>query len=112
MAACAGSVAGEVDVTWSTAPSPAVSGSATLADFVLRDAGGPVRGATLSIEGHMTHPGMSPVLAVAEEQPDGVYRARLEFPMAGEWVVLVRGSLPDGRRVNRRIDIGHVRPAG
>lgn len=58
-------------------------------------------GASLDLEGHMTHPGMTPV--VARLEPDGRetgrYRAVLSLTMAGEWVLLVSGRLADGRIV-------------
>jgi len=60
----------------------------------------------------MSHPGMAPILAVAEERGDGVYLVRFQFTMAGDWVVLVKGSLPDGRMVSHRVDIADVRPSG
>lgn len=103
----------DVSVTWTTEPSPPVVGAPIVADVTLRDADRqPVRGATIEIEGHMTHPGMAPVLAAAEERGDGVYRVRFQFTMAGDWIVLVKGFLPDGRPVNHRIDVASVRPSG
>jgi YtkA-like len=84
-----------------------------IAEVTLLDATGkPVHGAALEIEGHMSHPGMAPVLATAEERRDGVYAVRFQFPMAGDWIMLVKGSLPDGRTLNHRIDIANVRPSG
>jgi hypothetical protein len=32
--------------------------------------------------------------------------------MAGDWIVLVAGTLPDGRTVSDRFDIAGVRPSG
>ena len=113
-AACARAPsAGDVSVTWAAEPTPPVVNAPMIAEVTLLDATGkPVHGATLEIEGHMSHPGMAPVLATAEERRDGVYAVRLQFPMAGDWIVLVKGSLPDGRTLNHRIDIANVRPSG
>jgi len=105
--------ASDVSVTWTAEPTPPVAGVPVVADLTLHDAAGlPVRGAKLHIEGHMSHPGMGPVLAVAEEGHDGVYQVRFLFTMAGDWVVLVKGLLPDGRRLNHRVDVTGVRPPG
>lgn len=100
------SVANDVRVEWKITPSPPLAGAATLAELTLRDgARRPVRGARLRVEGHMSHPGMAPVMATAAERDDGVYEVRLQFTMRGEWILLVTGELPDGRRINQRIDV-------
>jgi hypothetical protein len=68
--------------------------------FVIHDAAGrAVRGARVTLEGHMAHPGMEPVLAPAVEVSEGVYEARPEFTMAGDWSLTVSGTLPDGSRI-------------
>jgi hypothetical protein len=67
-------------------------------------------GARLRVEGHMAHPGMAPVLAEARDLGRGRYQADLTFTMAGDWFLIVSGALPDGRRVEHRIDIAGVRP--
>ncbi|HUR35433.1 MAG TPA: FixH family protein [Vicinamibacterales bacterium] len=72
----------------------------------------PVRGATVRLEGHMSHAGMAPVLADATESAPGVYDLRFAFTMQGDWVLLVSAALPDGARVERRIDVARVRPPG
>jgi hypothetical protein len=69
----------------------------------------PVSGARVTLEGNMTHAGMSPVFAEAKETGPGRYRATLEFTMAGDWVVLVHAALPDGRRIERQFDVKGVR---
>lgn len=107
------SVAGDVTVEWKMTPRPPVVGAATLAELTLRDsARRPVRGAKLQVEGHMPHAGMAPVIATAAERDDGVYQIRLRFTMRGNWILLVTGELPDGRRINHRIDINATGPAG
>lgn len=101
----------DVTISWSTTAPPA-AGAVTSADVTLRDASArPVHGARLELQAFMPHPGMAPVVATATEGNAGVYRAQLRFTMAGPWTVLVRGSLPDGRTLNQRIDIPDVRPA-
>ncbi len=104
-------LAHEVAFASSLAPAPPAVGPATLA-VRLSDAGGqPVRGARLRVQADMTHPGMRPVLAAAEERGDGLYEARFAFTMAGDWAVTVSGELADGRRVDHRLDVPGVRAA-
>jgi hypothetical protein len=105
-------VADDVTVEWKLTPTPPRVDEATRAEITLRDRRrNPVRGATLKVEGHMTHPGMAPVMAPAAERSDGVYQVQLRFTMRGSWILLVTGVLPDGRRVNHRIDVT-ARPPG
>lgn len=93
-------------------PTPPIAGGETRVEVTLRDdTRRPVRGANLQVEAHMSHPGMAPVIAPVTERGDGVYEVRLQFTMAGDWIVLVTGGLPDGRILNHRIDIA-ARPAG
>jgi hypothetical protein len=97
-----------VDVEWRLTPPRPVVGRATLG-LTLRDSRRqPVTGATIRIEGHMAHPGMAPLLVAASERGPGRYEAEIPFSMAGDWTLLVKGDLPDGRRVRHRIDIGRV----
>jgi hypothetical protein len=101
----------DVSVEWKMTPTQPIAGTPVLGELTLRDHGRrPVRGARLQVEGHMSHPGMAPVIAAVAEREEGVYEVRLQFTMSGDWIVLVTGSLPDGRRLNRRIDVVHARP--
>jgi hypothetical protein len=78
-------------------------GQDTAVTVTVRDASGqPVDAATLQIQALMAHPGMAPVIEPARGRGHGVYAARLQFTMAGDWDVLVIGQLPDGRRVRQR----------
>jgi hypothetical protein len=106
----ASGAAAAVDITWTL--SSRTVGPATLT-LTLRDAAGAgVPGATVRVEGHMTHPGMMPIVTTAAERASGVYQADVTFTMAGDWVLLITAALPDGRRVERRVDVANVRPAG
>jgi hypothetical protein len=69
----------------------------------------PVSGARIRLEGNMTHAGMPPVFAGATELEPGRYRATLELTMGGDWVVLIHAALPDGRQIERRVDVKGVR---
>jgi hypothetical protein len=91
-------------------PLPARIGASTFTLRLTDTAGKPVTGAHIGIEADMTHAGMSPVFAAATERGAGRYEAHLEFPMAGDWVILLHVTLPGGKRVERQIDVKGVRP--
>ncbi len=77
----------------------------------LTDSGGkPVAGAKIAIEADMSHAGMSPVFAAASEAEPGRYQSHLDFPMAGDWVVLLHITLPGGKKLERQFDVKGVRP--
>jgi hypothetical protein len=76
----------------------------TEAIITLLQDGVPVSGATLEIEGNMTHAGMEPVFATATEVAPGDYRAPLEWTMGGDWFLTVHGILPDGTEFEQQID--------
>lgn len=101
-----------LDVAWTLRPDAPVVGPATLTVTLRRKSGEPVSGATVRLEGHMAHAGMAPVLADATESAPGVYEVRFAFTMPGGWVLLVSAALPDGARVERRIDVARVQPSG
>lgn len=70
---------------------------------------GPVTGATVKIEGNMSHPGMQPVFADATEVGGGQYRAPFAFGMAGDWVLTVTAVSPSGSRGSREVEVRGVR---
>jgi hypothetical protein len=71
--------------------------------LLLRDGSGqPVRGARITVEGNMSHPGMAPIVTSAEEQDAGRYATRMAMTMAGDWVLFATITLPDGRVVQRQ----------
>jgi hypothetical protein len=103
MASCRGAAppAEDVRVEWRVTPEPAITGPATLRLTLLDPSGLPIRAARLRLEGHMTHPGMAPVVADVRERSAGEYEAVMHFSMQGDWVLLIDGELADGRRVRR-----------
>jgi len=105
-------VSPRVDVSWTLSPSAPVVGPAVLTITLHEPAGDAVKGATVRLEGQMSHPGMAPVLADGHERGPGVYEVPFAFTMPGDWVLLVSAALPGGRRAERRIDVANVRPAG
>ena len=61
----------------------------------------PASGAKLRLEAHMSHPGMTPVVADAVDRGRGAYEAQLQFTMVGDWVIVASGTLADGRRITK-----------
>lgn len=91
-------------------PAPARVGPAAVTFTLIDAAGKPVTGAQIIVEADMLHPGMRPLFAEASEQGAGRYRAHLEFPMAGDWVLLLHVTLPGGNKFERQIEVRGVRP--
>ena len=96
-------------VEFEISPQPARVGPVTLT-FKLADSGTPVAGAHVSLEADMSHPGMSPVFGQAIEIDPGRYQGKLEFGMAGDWVVVLHIELPGGRKLEQQIEVKGVRP--
>jgi hypothetical protein len=71
--------------------------------------GKPLTGANIAVEANMSHAGMSPMFAEAKETEPGRYQAGLEFPMAGDWVILLHITLSGGQRLQRQFDVRGVR---
>ncbi|MCB0181714.1 MAG: FixH family protein, partial [Anaerolineae bacterium] len=72
------------------------------------EAGQPLAGAKVELEGNMSHAGMTPVFSQAKEIEPGQYEAPLEFTMGGDWFILVKVTLPDGRQLERQVDVPGV----
>jgi len=96
-------------ITHEINPSPPIVGSSTVALRIADVAGKPVAGAKVSVEGNMSHPGMQPVFSNAKETEPGRYVAPLELTMAGDWILSVSVTLPDGRTVGEEIDVRGVK---
>lgn len=98
----------DVQLEWELTPKPPSVGEATI-NITLRDSTDQLlTGADVNIEGNMSHPGMQPVLAEAEEIEPGVYSAPIEFTMGGDWFFLIESKLPDDRTVERQINVPGV----
>ena len=100
----------DVVVTWHISPDPPEMGEATVTVTLADTTGRPIEGADVSLEGVMTHPGMAPSMAEARETAPGRYDAPLQLTMAGDWILLLEASLPDGRHLSRQKDLPAVRP--
>ena len=99
----------DVSVQLMVTPSPPQVGPAMVVVTLAAPDGSPISDATVRLEGNMSHAGMKPVFAEAQEVTPGRYEASLEFTMGGDWFIIVRASLPDGRTLERQIDVPGVR---
>ena len=99
-----------VKMTYTVAPQPPRVGLAIITVNLSDEAGNPLKGTRITLEGDMTHAGMTPVFAEAAETGPGRYRGRLEFTMAGDWVVLMHMTLAGGQTLERQVDMKGVRP--
>lgn len=99
----------DVGVNVTVNPHPPAVGQATVAVTLSEASGQPITGAKVELEGNMTHAGMAPTLARPQEISPGRYEAPLDFSMAGDWFILVRATLPDGRRLERQVDVPGVK---
>ena len=93
----------------SVSPDPAAVGDAVIT-LQIHDADGkPVEGATIKVEGTMTHAGMQPVIVETEALGEGKYATKdFRFTMGGDWVIIVRATLADGNAAEQRVDLKGV----
>lgn len=99
----------DVELEWEISPKPPAVGLATI-NFTLRDSTGLlINGAEVELEGNMSHPGMQPIFATAEEIEPGRYVADVNLTMGGDWYFLIESILPDDRVIKRQININGVR---
>ena len=56
----------------------------------------------------MSHAGMTPVFGTAQEVEAGHYQGTLHFTMAGDWVILVKATLPNHHTVERQVAVNNV----
>jgi hypothetical protein len=92
-------------------PSPPRLGSNTFTIMLTGMDGTRLRGAYISLEGDMSHPGMSPVFGEAKETAPGRYQGTLDFDMRGDWTVLFHIKLTSGQTFERQVKIQNVRAA-
>lgn len=101
----------EIQLELSVSPDPPKVGIPSTLNISMADSTGkPVAGAELSLEATMTHPGMAPVSATAEEVSPGDYSAEIEFTMAGDWFVIVNARLESGASIERNLPLPAVQP--
>ncbi len=99
----------EIEVDLSVAPDPPAVGPANVTLTLSNANNQPISGAKIELEGNMSHAGMTPVFSQATEVEPGKYQAPLEFTMGGDWYILVKATLPDGRQMERQINLPGVK---
>jgi hypothetical protein len=99
----------DIGVNLTLNPNPPQVGQVMVSLTLSETDGQPISGAKVELEGNMTHAGMAPVISQAQEVGPGQYEAPLDFNMAGDWFILVRAVLPDGRKLERQVDVPGVK---
>ncbi|HSG70456.1 MAG TPA: FixH family protein [Planctomycetaceae bacterium] len=103
------STAPEIKVTLELSPDPPETGQADVVVRLTDTANQPVGGAKLKLEGNMNHAGMKPSFSTLKEAEHGTYEGKLDFTMGGDWFVIVSAELPDGSKVDQKVDIPGVK---
>ena len=99
----------DIEVALALEPSPPVVGDSNVTLEMTDAQGEPVSGAEVKIEGNMNHAGMKPSFADLGETEPGKYTGTLDFTMGGDWFILVTASTPDGKQIERKIDVPGVK---
>jgi YtkA-like len=102
--------ANDVSFVLTSDPKPPRAGRNTFTVILTSQAGQPIPGAQVSLEGDMTHPGMSPAFADAQEIAAGKYQARLDLNMLGDWTIIAYIQLPSGRTIDRETKFPNLQP--
>ena len=103
-------VSSRLTVEHTISPDPPQVGPIAVGLKLIDGEGKPASGAHITLEADMSHPGMAPVFEDATETAPGQYQARLNFGMAGDWIVLLHVRLPGGQTLERQFNVSGVRP--
>ena len=105
-----------VAAAWKIEPSPPIANAPAVVRVMLYVPGGMdahrtavVSSAKLRLEAHMPHPGMAPVTADMIERAAGNYESSVRLSMDGAWTLVVTGTLADGRRITKQMEVTAVR---
>jgi YtkA-like len=101
-------VSDSLQIRYEIAPLPPRVGRAAITVHLADQQSVAVRGAQVSMEGNMSHPGMPPTFGQTREVEAGEYRGTLDFTMPGDWAVLMHIALPGGGKVERQINVRGV----
>jgi YtkA-like len=105
------SAANDVSFILVSDPKPPRAGRNTfIVTLTTSQAGQPLPGAQVSLEGDMSHPGMSPAFADAREIAAGKYQAILDLNMPGDWTVVAHIQLRSGRTFDRETKFSNLQP--
>jgi hypothetical protein len=102
----------ELNFNEEISPQPPRVGPVTVSLRLTDLSGKAVTGAQLTMEADMSHPGMVPVFADANEIEPGHYQAIMKLPMAGDWRVTVHVIMSGNHKEDYDFDIKGVQPRG
>jgi hypothetical protein len=100
--------AGAIVMKHEVSPNPPRVGPATLTIDLADISGAPISKAHVRLEADMAHAGMAPQVFSVRELDAGRYLAQGEFDMAGDWVILLNITLPNGAVEERQFDLKGV----
>jgi len=100
----------DVNFTYESEPSHPRVGTNVFTVTLTSKAGERMAGAHVSLEGDMSHAGMSPVFDDARETEPGRYQGTLDLNMRGDWTVLFHITLANGAAFDRQVDIRNIQP--
>lgn len=95
----------DIQLTVEVIPGQPAVGESALVVKLVDASGNPIDGASVSVRGDMTHAGMVPVIAETAESSGGEYLLDFEWTMAGDWILTVTATLPDGRTAVREFPL-------
>jgi hypothetical protein len=85
-------------------PQPVV-GPATLTVSLSGGTAQTLQQATVDVVGHMTQPGMVPVVATVTRRGPDVFDAALDLGVPGDWQLVATVRFPDSRRLETRVAV-------
>jgi len=96
---------GQPSIRLSSNPFPLLLGPTTLLVAVSASDGTVVENAQVVVSSQMMHEGMLPINGRANTSVNGVYYVPITWPMAGQWLIDVTASLPDGGMIQERFEV-------
>ena len=82
-------------------PSPAQTGPSELKITIYDEQSNPVEDLVLQVRGDMSHAGMTPITVEGIQAELGTFTVPFEWTMAGDWMITITTTLPDGRTLYR-----------
>jgi hypothetical protein len=92
-------------MTLSSDPYPLTLGTTRLLLSLKETSGVPINNAVLDVTVTMKHDAMLPLSRRVSAGQDGTYAIPMEWPMAGQWLVEISASLPDGRQLSDQYEV-------
>jgi hypothetical protein len=98
----------DIDFRYESDPSHPRVGPNNFTVTLTNKTGERLAGAHVSLEGDMSHAGMSPVFGDARETERGRYQGTLDLDMPGDWTILFHIKLANGVAFDRQVDIRNI----